>query len=96
VKSKHELLHDWWFQIQFALVVILIGWIIYWSLPWRLTVWSVEPVLLVSERLNEMENWRWRSCVVTNWRSKSCGSPMSYDEAFWWSETEGGRNVSKY
>ncbi len=51
--------------------------------------WTVEPT----------DFWQWRACY-TKWtlagRITSCSSPVSLDEAMWWSKTKGGKlNLSE-
>lgn len=42
--------------------------------------WTVEP----------RANWKWSACYSDR-NGKGCGSPMTFDEAKWWSETKGGK-----
>ncbi len=57
----------------------------------RLYEWSAYP----QWKVEATANGKWRSCLVeADWGfSTGCGSPMTYDEALWWSTTEGGTKV---
>lgn len=46
--------------------------------------WTVEPA----------PDGKWRSCYETS-TGKGCSSPISYDEALWWSKTEGGKKNAR-
>lgn len=55
---------------------------------WPREKWFVIPAL----------DWKWKSCLTRyefGCVLTGCGSPMSYDEALWWSETKGGKEFSK-
>jgi hypothetical protein len=52
------------------------------------THWYVQPA----------PNGKWRSCAI-QWEwdggTTACSSPISYDDALWWSLTEAGRKVKQ-
>jgi hypothetical protein len=52
------------------------------------TRWTVVPT----------SGGKWRSCKTeSDWTAEitGCSSPISYDEALWWSETQGGKKVGQ-
>ena len=72
--------------LQVGLVFLLSALLALFGLLWKQERWTVEAAA----------SGKWRSCLEERewylpWSGKGCGSPMSYDEAIWWSETSGGR-----
>lgn len=57
-------------------------------LLWLLSVdrWETRPA----------ENGQWRSCLThSGWDGSvtSCSSPMTFDQAEWWTRTRGGKDI---
>jgi hypothetical protein len=72
-------------KILAALTLTFVGlYVVVYFVHWN--HWYVEPA----------PNGLWRECLMEDYpfdRSGGCGSPISYDEAYWWVKTEGGKKV---
>lgn len=68
-----------------AMIVLLCGFVIFMVFRLRpRSWWETRPA----------ENGKWRSChvrVELGAMLTGCGSPMSFDEAEWWTRTKGGQ-----
>jgi hypothetical protein len=74
------------FLLDWVIVLLVVGGLVVLGLAHGWDHWYVEPA----------KDGKWRSCETSfKWSGggTACSSPISFDEAQWWSATKGGTSL---